>query len=84
MTHSLNRLLCIFERTDDAPEPSVPSPAMGLAPADPAGLPDNGLMLIGDIWLTGDISALVGAFAGNDSNSPPPPMNSAYQIHTYS
>ena len=63
-THSLNRRLWIFDSRDPDPPPAPPAPprapfpAMGLVPPDPAGLPDTGLMSMGDIWLTGDISAL--------------------------
>ena len=63
MTYSRNRRLWIFASTDvmpGAPGPRTLLPAMGLTPAEPAGLTDNGLMLYGDIWLTGDTSPLGG------------------------
>ena len=75
-TYSLNRLLWMRIMTPDlatllspptpapsptpVPPPRLPDPAMGLFTPEESGLPERGLILIGDVWLMGLMSALAG------------------------
>ena len=60
-TYSLNLRLCIFMATLASP-PHGSVPAMGLLTPLLSGLPpgDSGLILMGDVWLMGERSALAG------------------------
>ena len=60
-TYSRKRLLWIFMTTFDFRSPMTWL-AMGLVTPELSGLPpgERGLKLIGDVWLMGDISALIG------------------------
>ena len=58
-TYSLKRLLCILLMIAALCGP-VTLPAIGLCMPELRGLPDRGDMLMGDVWLMGDMSALTG------------------------
>ena len=66
-TDSLYLRLCIFISTEASIlSPSLTLPptgrllAMGLLTPEERGEPDRGLMLMGEVWLMGDMSALAG------------------------
>ena len=70
ITHSLYLRLCIFMSTEASTSSLLPAPrgvtptarllAMGLLTPELRGEPESGLMLMGEVWLMGDMSALAG------------------------